>query len=70
MGLISVILVLGIGIGMIGVLVSLIIGLFSMTGNDKSSRTRSNAMMRFRVGFQLLTLVCGLLFIGLNLTTG
>ena len=70
MALLNVILVLGIGIGMIGVLVSLIVGLFSMTGNDKSSRNRSNAMMRFRVGFQLLTLVCGLAFIGINLIQG
>ena len=70
MATLNIILVLGIGIGMIGVLISLIAGLFAMTGNDEASRIRSNAMMRFRVGFQFLTLVCGVLFIALNLMQG
>ena len=67
---VNLILVLGIGLGMIGTLISLIVGLFAMASNDEKARARSNSLMRTRVAFQFLAITSGVLYIALNLVSG
>ncbi len=66
MAVINLILVIGVAIGMIGVLGSLFSGLLAMSSRSEGASERSNLFMRYRVGFQLLTLVCVVLLLLVN----
>lgn len=66
MGIINLILIIGVVVGMIGVVGSLFSGLLAMSSRSEGSSERSNLFMRYRVGFQLLTLVCVVLLLLVN----